>query len=91
MCIRDRPLTDYLVDARVNAYSVSMTGTVSKAAVEYIISGADKDSVARYADKALALLSLSLIHISRRSATRRVGNSIVTLSKCLISRTRSRR
>ena len=52
-----KPLTDYLVDARVNVYSVSMTGTVSKAAVEYIISGADKDSVARYADKALALLS----------------------------------
>lgn len=52
-----KPLTDYLVDARVNVYSVSMTGTVSKAAVEYIVSGADKDSVALFADKALALLS----------------------------------
>lgn len=52
-----KPLSDYLVDARVNIYSVSMTGTVSKAAVEYIISGADKDSVASYADKALHLLS----------------------------------
>ena len=47
-----KPLSDYLVDARVNIYSVSMTGTVSKAAVEYIISGSDKDSVATYADKA---------------------------------------
>lgn len=52
-----KPLTDYLVDARVNVYSVSMTGTVSKAAVEYIVSGTDKDSVALFADKALALLS----------------------------------
>lgn len=47
-----KPLSDHLVDARVNIYSVSMTGTVSKAAVEYIISGSDKDSVATYADKA---------------------------------------
>lgn len=47
-----KPLSDHLVDARVNIYSVSMTGTVSKAAVEYIISGSDKDLVATYADKA---------------------------------------
>ena len=51
-----KPLSDHLVDARVNIYSVSMTGTVSKAAVEYIISGSDKDSVATYADKALDIM-----------------------------------
>lgn len=51
-----KPLSDHLVDARVNIYSVSMTGTVSKAAVEYIISGSDKDSVATYADKALNIM-----------------------------------
>ena len=52
-----KPLSDYLVDARVRVCNVSMTGTVSKASVEYVISGADKDSVALYADKALAALS----------------------------------
>jgi len=52
-----KPLSDYLVDARVRVCNVSMTGTVSKASVEYVISGADKDSVALYTDKALAALS----------------------------------
>ena len=52
-----KPLSDYLVDARVRVCNVSMTGTVSKASVEYVISGADKDSVALYADKALSSLS----------------------------------
>ena len=52
-----KPLSDYLVDARVRVCNVSMTGTVSKASVEYVISGSDKDSVALYADKALSALS----------------------------------
>ena len=52
-----KPLSDYLVDARVRVCNVSMTGTVSKASVEYVNSGADKDSVALYADKALSALS----------------------------------
>ena len=52
-----KPLSDYLVDARVRVCNVSMTGTVSKASVEYVISGADKDSVTLYADKALSALS----------------------------------
>ena len=52
-----KPLSDYLVDARLRVCNVSMTGTVSKASVEYVISGADKDSVALYADKALSALS----------------------------------
>ena len=52
-----KPLSDYLVDARVRVCNVSMTGTVSKASVEYVISGTDKDSVALYADKALSALS----------------------------------
>ncbi len=52
-----KPLSDYLVDARVRVCNVSMTGTVSKASVEYVISGTNKDSVALYADKALSALS----------------------------------
>lgn len=52
-----KPLSDHLVDARVRVCNVSMTGTVSKASVEYVISGADKDSVALYTDKALSALS----------------------------------
>ena len=52
-----KPLSDYLVDARVRVCNVSMTGTVSKASVEYVISGTDKNSVALYADKALSVLS----------------------------------
>ena len=48
-----KPLSDYLVDARVNIFSVSLTGTASKAAVEYIISGNNSDSVMLFAGKAL--------------------------------------
>ncbi|NLN31451.1 MAG: efflux RND transporter permease subunit [Bacteroidales bacterium] len=51
-----KPLSDYLVDARVNIFSVSLTGTASKAAVEYIISGNNSDSVMLFAGKALEAL-----------------------------------
>lgn len=51
-----KPLSDYLIDAKVNMFSVSLTGTASKAAVEYIITGSDNDSVMMYAEKALDLL-----------------------------------
>ena len=52
-----KPLQDYLVDAKVKIFSVSLTGTASKAAVEYVISGSDADSVMRFAQNALTLLS----------------------------------
>lgn len=48
-----KPLSDYLVDAKVNIFSVSLTGTASKAAIEYIITGNDNDSVMLFAQKAL--------------------------------------
>ncbi len=51
-----KPLSDYLVDAKVNIFSVSLTGTASKAAVEYIISGNNTDSVMLFAGKALEAL-----------------------------------
>lgn len=51
-----KPLSDYLIDAKVNIFSVSLTGTASKAAVEYIISGNNSDTVMFYAEKALDAL-----------------------------------
>ncbi|HQF41595.1 MAG TPA: efflux RND transporter permease subunit [Ignavibacteriaceae bacterium] len=51
-----KPLSDYLVDAKVNIFSVSLTGTASKAAVEYVISGSNADSVMIFAEKALQIL-----------------------------------
>lgn len=51
-----KPLSDHLIDAKVNIFSVSLTGTASKAAIEYIITGNDNDSVMAYADKALQIL-----------------------------------
>lgn len=51
-----KPLSDYLIDAKVNIFSVSLTGTASKAAVEYIITGNDPDSVMLFAEQALEAL-----------------------------------
>ncbi|MDD4199314.1 MAG: efflux RND transporter permease subunit [Paludibacter sp.] len=51
-----KPLQDYLVNAKVNIFSVSLTGTASKAAVEYIITGTNADSVMRFAAQALDTL-----------------------------------
>jgi len=51
-----KPLSDFLVDARVNIFSVSLTGTASKAAVEYIITGNNADSVLLFAERALETL-----------------------------------
>ena len=50
------PLTDYLVDARVKIFSVSLTGTAAKAAVEYVITGTNSDSVMVFAEKALQVM-----------------------------------
>lgn len=51
-----KPLGDYLIDAKVNIFSVSLTGTASKAAVEYIISGNNTDSLMLFAENALEVL-----------------------------------
>lgn len=51
-----KPLSDYLVDAKVKIFSVSLTGTASKSAVEYIITGNDADSVMLFAQQALDAL-----------------------------------
>ena len=51
-----RPLSDYLVDAKVKIFSVSLTGTAAKAAVEYVISGNDADSVMYFAEQALDVM-----------------------------------
>lgn len=51
-----KPLGDYLIDAKVNIFSVSLTGTASKAAVEYIISGNNTDSLMLFAENALEAL-----------------------------------
>lgn len=52
-----KPLSDLLVDAKVNIFSVSLTGTASKAAIEYIITGNNTDSVMLFAEEALEVLS----------------------------------
>lgn len=51
-----KPLSDYLVDAKVNIFSLSLTGTASKAAVEYVITGNNADSVMLFAEQALDIL-----------------------------------
>ncbi|MGI6047318.1 MAG: efflux RND transporter permease subunit [Petrimonas sp.] len=51
-----KPLTDYLVNAKVKIFSVSLTGTASKAAIEYIITGNNTDSVMLFAQQALETL-----------------------------------
>lgn len=51
-----KPLTDFLVDAKVTIYSVSLSGTAAKAAIEYIITGDNPDSVIHFAEQALDLL-----------------------------------
>jgi len=48
-----KPLADYLVDAKVQIFSVSLTGQANKAAVEYVISGNNADSVMTFAEQAL--------------------------------------
>lgn len=51
-----QPLTDYLMDAKVQLFSVSLTGQASKAAVEYVIAGNDADSVMLFAEQALDVM-----------------------------------
>ncbi len=51
-----KPLSDYLVNAKVSLFSVSLAGTATKANIEYIITGNDTDSVMLYAERALHTL-----------------------------------
>ncbi|HHU99576.1 MAG TPA: efflux RND transporter permease subunit [Bacteroidales bacterium] len=51
-----KPLSDYLVDAKVKIFSVAVTGQAAKAAVEYVITGNDADSVMIFADRALEVM-----------------------------------
>ena len=48
-----RELTDYLVDAKVQAYAASLHGSGNSADIEYVISGAKADSVALFGEYAL--------------------------------------
>jgi len=51
-----KPLSDYLVDAKVKIFSVAVTGQAAKAAVEYVITGNNSDSVMIFADQALEVM-----------------------------------
>lgn len=48
-----KPLSDYLINAKVKIFSVSLLGTAAKAAVEYVISGNNIDSVMSFSEQAL--------------------------------------
>lgn len=50
------PLTDYLVDAKISLYSKKIHGTGNSAAVDYIITGNNADSVDWYASRALDIM-----------------------------------
>lgn len=51
-----QPLADFLMDAKVKIFNVALTGEASKAAVEYVISGTDADTLMAFADRALGLM-----------------------------------
>src|SRR5574344_9067 len=48
-----KPLTDYLVNAKVRLYAASLHGSANSADIEYIISGNNPDSVANFGNFAL--------------------------------------
>ena len=77
-----KPLSDFLIDAKVNIFSVSLTGTASKAAVEYIITGNNPDSVMRFAEKAFeALGSISGAMQQELSVENATPEIIVTVDR----------
>ena len=51
-----QPLSDFLIDAKVKIANVALTGEASRAAVEYVISGNNTDTLMIFAEKALALM-----------------------------------
>jgi hydrophobic/amphiphilic exporter-1 (mainly G- bacteria), HAE1 family len=51
-----QPLSEYLIDAKVKIFSVALTGEVARAAVEYVISGNNSDSLMIFAVRALEVM-----------------------------------
>ena len=51
-----QPLSDFLVDAKVKVANVALTGEASRAAVEYVISGNNSDTLMLFAERALGLM-----------------------------------
>lgn len=51
-----KELTSYLVDAKVKMFAASLHGSGTSAAVEYVISGSNADSVAVFAEYALDVM-----------------------------------
>ena len=49
-------LSDYLIDAKIKIFNVALTGEASKAAVEYVISGTNADTLMAFADRALSIM-----------------------------------
>lgn len=51
-----QPLSDFLIDAKIKIANVALTGEASRAAVEYVISGNNTDTLMIFAEKALVLM-----------------------------------
>ncbi|MDO5442871.1 MAG: efflux RND transporter permease subunit [Bacteroidia bacterium] len=51
-----RELTDYLVDAKVQAFAATLHGSGNSADIEYVLSGSKADSVALFGEYALAAM-----------------------------------
>jgi HAE1 family hydrophobic/amphiphilic exporter-1 len=52
-----KPLTDYLVNAKVRMYAATLHGSANSADIEYLISGNNPDSVALFGEYALNAMS----------------------------------
>ena len=51
-----KPLAEFLMNAKVKIFNVSLTGEASKAAVEYVLSGTNTDTLMAFADRALGIM-----------------------------------
>jgi HAE1 family hydrophobic/amphiphilic exporter-1 len=51
-----QPLSDYLMDAKIKIFNVALTGEASRAAVEYVISGTNTDTLMIFAEQALEIM-----------------------------------
>ncbi len=51
-----QPLSEFLMDAKIKIFNVALTGEASKAAVEYVISGSNTDTLMIFADRALEIM-----------------------------------
>lgn len=54
--VLQKELTDYLVDAKVRMFPATLHGSGNSAAIEYVISGTQADSVAVFAEYALDMM-----------------------------------